>query len=78
MYTARVLLTPPSILATTRRTPVDIDRMVHTGLDFWNDPRRWDDIDDPKRVKFWMKVYWPGAERTRRKIAAAVERERGR
>ena len=28
-------------------------RDVFTGSDFWNDPRRWEGVDDPHTTMFW-------------------------
>lgn len=37
--------------ATTTAVPEDFDRTKR--LDFWNDPDRWDDIDDTHKTMIW-------------------------
>ena len=40
-------------------------------LDFWNDPRRWDGIDDPHKTMFW-EVRRPDIIDVRPKVAKPV------
>ena len=41
-------------------------------LDFWNDPRRWDGIDDPHKTMFW-EVRRPDIIDVRPKVAKPVQ-----
>jgi len=44
--------------------------------DFWNDPRRWDSIDDPHKTCFWM-MRRPDVIDVRRSEITSVPRRMG-